>query len=238
MDPTKTRIWNANALGLALPSQAHNPQPSAQAPKTAELSGSGVVERSSPARDAATGAPRPTLMHATRIMPIEKLLPHAVRRPAPPDARRSVPPPPPRPRSQGTPVDAPTTEVLPRRGLRYGGHAVVGMLTLIAVGAWWQWPTLARVQTRPLIAKMATQPTLAREVAPPVQSSAPAPERAPEPNAKRSQAPAALARQAIDLVIAGDYGRAEAAYLTLARDQPQVSVYREAARILAERHKD
>lgn len=217
MDPTKTRIWHAQDLGLAPAERRDGTQP---LPRVSSVPPPSPLPRES----APLPPARPGALAATRIMPIERLFPGVA-----------------------PTRETPTLQIAraPRwRTLkRIGAHLLLATLTVLAVAAWKLPRAPARARLMPLSA--ASEPEHAREQsahspaepAPTVQpASAPIPE-APRARvtgkSKESAAKPQQERRAIELLIAGDYRSAQQAYLELAREHPNMSVFSEAAQILA-----
>lgn len=226
MDPTKTRIWNADDLGLPrAPARAANvtpPSPARRAskppppppPRKARASSAPPPPSTLTARWSASGAQAPGPLASTRIMPIETLLP------ALPEAAAQ--------RKQ------PTRRLATLK--RIAGHVLLAALTVLAV-ALWKLPLGQYVRAR------SSPPPAALPVA--GEAAAPAPETtvsaAPALAAARPRAVASkhsvasLQREAVELVIAGDFSAAEEVYRRLASDNPEADAYLEAARMLSAR---
>ncbi|MET0389023.1 MAG: hypothetical protein ABW321_23820 [Polyangiales bacterium] len=198
-----------------------------------------------------------SLLHTTRVMPIERLLPPGPGATLPSTAeldalrdllaRRH-------PELTGQHAAArqpakPKTRLV----VRILGHVALGLLTLLAVAAW-MLPQFedrpSRLRSQPIAAATApvnTDPppsaaldatidserTAITEPTPPAEPAAP-PAR-PIPTDKAPRAQRGKPRAAIDAVIAGDFATAERLYRELADEDPSVIAYREAARILSTR---
>jgi|GEM_PF-3927137 len=284
MDPTKTRIWNADQLGISahrsteqpslkqsarvlvtprrgddtLPAhrQSRSVPPPPPPPRRARASLSPPVSSTLTARwlaNANTLGP----LASTRIMPIELLLPNGL--PALPKSSAASVPITPQPRFRAL--------------KRVAGHVLLAALTVLAV-ALWKLPLRQHVRARFLPPSAADTPLNEHadereqvaapdaphagphEVSQPpptaaadheVQGSSPAELGDAAPNRdigsrgergsrRRQTRVVSLQRQAVELVIGGDFAGAAQAYRVLASEHPDDHAFREAARILAARH--
>jgi hypothetical protein len=193
MDSSKTRFWQASDLGLTVATRGG-----------ALARGKTVV---------GYRAHEPPLT-ATRIMPIERLLP-----------------------STDSDDDAANNNVWnlrtkkPALGPRILKHVLLAVLTLLAVVAW-KLQSVPRKPAPPAQA-VAQAPVHRQPEAPAEKPQWPA---APEPPARKLSA--AAEAEAVRLLIAGDDLGAARVYQDLARAHPEQRAFREAARIVALRRKD
>jgi hypothetical protein len=223
MDPTKTRIWNADDLGLIA---AHDAR---KADRDSRAQAKSLPPPPPSSRRVRASLPPPPLAAdstshaATRIMPIERLL-AGMRPDADTEAATTV-----------------LTTARPTRSRtlkRIAGHVLLATLTVLAIAAW-KLPLrqLVRARTPQLSAatsRPASAPPDAAIPAPqPPEVQAVAPPETSKPS--RRTKPGALQRRAVELLIAGDYDSAEQAYRTLAAEHPETRSFQEAARILAAR---
>lgn len=293
MDPTKTRIWNADQLGLS--AHKRNDQSSPHAGPVRGNRSRSVPPPPPPPRRARASAPPPapsTLtarwsahadprgpLASTRIMPIELLLPTGMPALPQPLAARAVP-------------------KRFRTLKRVAGHVLLAVLTVLAV-ALWKLPVIQYVRARSLPPRAAhvdpVNPARApregsgRQVTsePPLGAAAHGRPEADEREQRTETAPSgaslranriaasraehgsvsgaahahevgtvvspaiaevgarqrgrkgevSVQRQAVELVIGGDFAGAEQAYRVLAREYLDQQAFHEAARILAERRR-
>jgi hypothetical protein len=220
MDPSKTRIWRGGLSELVAGTGA--------AHSGADERGPSSVPRLFDGRLADSPA---SALHATRILPIERLLPAP---PAPAEPEHPVSGELPAVLASPPPPAATKTR-------RYAGHVLVGFLTLIAVAVWKMPPLAARsaVRAKPLT----DQPVLvANTDEPPPQPEAAAAEPTPPPpprpaprDPKALQRLRSLERAAVDALVAGDHAAARRIYGELSQANPEAAAFRDAARILTPR---
>jgi hypothetical protein len=230
MDASKTRIYRGGLAGLIGASERESAELAQltaaderpPAPHTSQVPPTPAQSRTLTGL-AGLRAP-PSALHATRIMPIEKLLPgHVVSPPTAAELRAAK-----ADRQAGA-------RLRTRRAPRFLGHVLVAVLTLLAVAVW-RLPLTDRAPAgarRVVAVPIASPPPTAAsmlqaELTPPsaAKPATPEPHTTPRPG---------LERAAVDAVVAGDYARAGELYRELARAQPASPVFAAAVRILAAR---